>query len=73
MTDNNTTLNEHELPDDYPIYGDYLYVCDGTVIRSDLMSGTIAELKRYLRENDKIEAKVITSCDIFGRQKLLEN
>ncbi len=66
------TLDERELPDDYPVYGDYLYVCDGKVIRSDLMGGTIADLKRDLRSHYKLEAKVITSCDIVGRQKQLK-
>lgn len=63
-------LNEKELPDDYPVYGNYLYVCDGKVISCDLMEGTILDLKRFLRKYDKLEAKIITNCDIFGRQKL---
>jgi len=65
-------LNENLLPDDYPIYGDYLYVCDGKVIRCDLISGTIADLKIDLRNHYKLEAKEITSCDITGRQKILK-
>lgn len=65
-------LNEPLLPDDYPVYGDYLYVCDGKVIRCDLMSGTITDLKRDLRSHYKLEAKVITNCDIDGRQKILK-
>lgn len=28
------TLNEKELQDDYPVYADYFYVCDGVVIQS---------------------------------------
>jgi hypothetical protein len=64
-------LNESLLPDDYPVYGDYLYVCDGQVIRSDVF-GTVADLKRDLRSYYKLEAKEITSCDIEGRQKILE-
>ncbi len=64
-------LNEQVLADDHPIHGDYLYVCDGKVIRSDLMSGTVADLKRDLRSHYKMEAKVITRCDIHGRQKQL--
>lgn len=65
-------LNENLLPDDYPVYGDYLYVCDGKVIRCDLISGTIVDLKRDLRNHYKLEAKVITNCDIDGRQKILK-
>lgn len=65
-------LDERELPDDYPVYGDYLYVCDGKVVRSDLLEGTVADLKRDLRSYYKLEAKVITSCDIAGRRKQLE-
>lgn len=65
-------LNEKVLPDDYPVYGDHLYVCDGRVIRCDLMDGTVAELKRDLRSFHKLEAREITSCDISGRQKLLD-
>ena len=65
----NLELNEEVLPDDYPVYGDYLYVCDGKVIRCDLMSGTIADLKRDLRGFHKLEAKEIKNCDIDGRRK----
>ena len=51
-------LDEPILPDDYPIYGDYLYVADGKVIRSDWHDITarqfkarekIKELRRYDR------------------------
>lgn len=59
-------LNEKELSDDYPVFWDYLYVCDGKVIRSDIQ-GTVRDLKRDLRSYRKLEAKVITSCDIEGR------
>lgn len=65
-------LNENLLPDDYPVYGDYLYVCDGKVIRCDLTSGTIADLKRDFRNHYKLEAKEIINCDIAGRQKILK-
>ena len=64
-------LNENLLPDDYPVYGDYLYVCDGKVIRSDVF-GTVLDLKRDLRNFYKLEAKEITNCDIEGRQKINE-
>jgi hypothetical protein len=62
-------LNETELENDYPVYCDYLYVCDGKVVKSDVQ-GTIADLKRDLRSHYKLEAKVITTCDIEGRRKL---
>jgi len=65
-------LNEKVLADNYPVYGGYLYVCDGKVVRSDLMEGTVADLKRDLRNHFKLEAKMITSCDIEGRRKILQ-
>ena len=66
-------LDEHPLSDDHPVYGNYLYVCDGKVIRCDLMSGTVANLKRDLQNHYKLEAKVITNCDIYGRQEIKNN
>lgn len=65
------TYNEQELPNDYPVHWDYLYVADGKVIRSDIQ-GTVADLKRDLRSLG-ISCNVITSCDISGRKKDLEN
>lgn len=65
-------LEETELKNDYPVYWDYLYVCDGKVIRSNV-KGTVADLKRDLRSHYKLEAKIITTCDIVGRAKILEN
>lgn len=62
-------LNETELENDYPVNWDYLYVCDGKVVKSDIQ-GTVADLKRDLRSHYKLEAKVITTCDIEGRRKL---
>jgi hypothetical protein len=56
-------LNEPVLADDYPIYGDYLYVADGRVIRSDWHGITAAELKR----REKIAE--LRRCDIVGRRK----
>lgn len=38
--------DERVLPDDYPIYGDYFYLADGKVYRSDFHDVTVAELKR---------------------------
>lgn len=67
-----SNLKEKVLPDDYPVYGDFLYVCDGKVVRCDLMSGTVADLKRDLRSYYKLEAKEIKSCDIEGRRQILE-
>ena len=60
-------LNENILPDDYPVYAGYLYVCDSKVIMSDVF-GTIADLKRDLRSFYKLEAKEIRNCDIEGRK-----
>jgi hypothetical protein len=64
-------LNERVLPDDHPVYGNYFYVCDGKVIISDLIRGTVADLKRDLREYYKLEAKEIKNCDVIGRQRLI--
>jgi hypothetical protein len=61
-------LKEPVLEDNYPVFIDYLYVCDGKVVRSDV-EGTVADLKRDLRNYFKLEAKVITRCDIVGRQR----
>ena len=59
-------LNESPLTDSHPVYWDYLYVCDGKVIKSDI-KGNVADLKRDLREHYKLEANEICSCDINGR------
>ena len=40
--------NENILADDYPVYGDYLYVVDGQVIRSDVF-GTVRTCSRVRR------------------------
>ena len=69
---NENNLNERVLEDDYPVYWDYLYVCDGKVIKSDIQ-GTVKDLKKDLRSYYKLEAKEITTCDIEGRRKLLNN
>ena len=70
ITNCETILNEQELPNDYPVNWDYLYVCDGKLIKSDIQ-GTVAELKRDLRLHHRLEAHIITNCDIEGRRKLL--
>lgn len=62
-------LDEKELDNNYPVYCGYVYVCDGKVIKSDI-SGTVLDLKKDLRNYYKLEAKIITSCDIVGRQNL---
>ena len=56
-----TDLNEPVLPDDYPIYGDYLYVADGKVVRSDWHGITAREFKAH------IGAKELRRCDLIGR------
>ena len=58
-----TPLNEPELPDNYPIYGGYWYVADGTPIRSDWHRITAAQFKA------KTGTKVLCRCDIYGRQR----
>ena len=55
-------LNEPVLPDDYPVYADYLYVADGKVIRSDWHDVTVRRLKR------EMGAAEIRRCDIEGRR-----
>lgn len=40
------TLEEHILPDDYPVYGNYMYVADGKPYCSDHHGITVKELKR---------------------------
>lgn len=52
-----TELNERILPDDYPIYGDYFYLADGKVYRSDWHGITVRELKA--REG----FKEVRNCD----------
>lgn len=61
---NDTTLDERVLPDDYPIYGDYLYVVDGKVTRSDWHGITVREYKA--REG----VEEVRRCDIEGRRAL---
>lgn len=62
-------LQEKILPDDYPVFWNYLYVADEEVIKSDIQ-GTVLDLKRNLLEQG-ISCNRITSCDIVGRQKQL--
>lgn len=53
--------NEHELPDDYPVYADYLYVADDKIYRCDWHDITVGRLKAA--EN----FKSFKNCDIAGR------
>lgn len=55
-------LSEEILPDDYPVYGDYLYVADGKIIRSNWHGINVRAFKRLL------PAKEIRRCDIAGRR-----
>jgi hypothetical protein len=54
--------NEDELPDDYPIYADYLYVADGKVVKSDWHGISAKEFK--LRNN----YKELRRCNIVYRR-----
>ena len=54
--------DETVLPDDYPIYADYLYVADGKVHRSDWYNCTVRDLKN--REG----FKEIRRCNIAERR-----
>jgi hypothetical protein len=55
-------LNEHSVEDSYPVHFGYAYVVDGKVISSPL-EGRVSDLKHALN------AKEVTTCDIFGRAK----
>ena len=61
MSETAKKLNEPVLPDDYPIYADYLYVADGNVVRSDWHDVTAREFKA--REG----VKELRRCDMAGR------
>lgn len=52
-------METKELPDNYPVYLDYVYLCDGKPIRSDIQ-GTVKDLKKDLRDFYKLESKVIS-------------
>lgn len=57
---------ENVLPDDYPIYGDFLYVVDGKPYRSDWHGITARQLR------DKLGAKEIRRCNINARRQALD-
>lgn len=56
--------NEDVLPDDYPVYGDYLYVADNQVVRSDVF-GTVRTLKQA------IGAAEVRRCNLATRNLLV--
>jgi hypothetical protein len=60
-------LNEPLLPDDCPVYADYLYVVDGVPVRSDWHGITVAQFKSYMRAGE------VRRCDIAGRRALAES
>lgn len=52
MANNEVTFKLGEiLPDDYPVFLDYLYFADDKLIRSDIR-GDISDLKRDLRQQN---------------------
>lgn len=60
--------DENPLPDDYPVFWDYLYVIDhngGKVIHSDIQ-GTVAELRADLVKRG-FNAQVIRNCKMVSR------
>ena len=65
MTQEDVPLKEPILPDDYPIYGGYLYVVDGAVTVSDWHGVTVRELRL------RMDAKEIRRCDVAGREEML--
>lgn len=59
--------NEDVLPDDYPVYGDYLYVADGKVYRSDWHGVTVRHLK--IKEG----FREVRRCNISARRAALSS
>jgi len=57
--------NEEILPDDYPVYGNYLYVVDGKLYRSDWHDITVRRLKQHLKATE------VRRCNMVARQKQL--
>lgn len=53
--------NERVVPDDYPIYGDYIYLADGKPVRSDYHNITAREFRA------RINAEELRNCDVVGR------
>lgn len=56
-------LDEKILPDDYPVFADYVYVVDGKPVRSDVF-GTVRDLKR------NTGGKEVRRCDLVARAAL---
>lgn len=46
------------LPDDFPVYWDYMYMADDTPVRSDIQ-GTVKDLKADLRNHYKMTVEHI--------------
>ena len=65
MAKEDIKLDEPILPDDYQIYGNYLYVVDDKVIVSDWHNITARELRL------RMGAKEVRRCDIVGREEML--
>jgi hypothetical protein len=63
MSETLTFPNEEILEDDYPIYGDYLYVVDGKTYRSDYHGITARELR------SRLKATEIRRCNISARRQ----
>jgi hypothetical protein len=55
--------DEEVLPDDYPVYGNYLYVADGKVYMSDWHDITVRALK--IHEN----FAEVRRCNIEARRR----
>jgi hypothetical protein len=58
--------DEGILPDDYPVYGDYLYVADGKLYRSDWHGINVRQLRN--REG----FKEVRRCNIEARRQHYE-
>lgn len=64
------TQFETVIPDDYPVYWDYIYIIDGKVFISDV-KGTILTLKHDLLKQGKInsldvEARIFDTIRILN-------
>lgn len=62
-------LNEPILPDEYPVYFGFFYVCDGKIIENPLfgdesVSITVRELKA------RLPCSEVRRCDAVGRRLL---
>lgn len=57
--------DEGILPDDYPVYGNYLYVADGKVIMSNWHDVTVGFMKR------QEGFKEVRRCNIYARKAAL--